>query len=159
MSRLSIMEKGGCQILAQVLCICFLLGFIIALEKLQITVLVLSFFTSPFREAFECRSDFHDQAMLVASIFQPRKWDLWSSGQKSINEWWKGRWALGGVTAAYIAGQWSQHGHGTGTTVGNSRLWVLAAQMEGGRGVQVRGEQRVQILWVGEVWEKHTLRG
>lgn len=73
MSRLSVMEKGGCQVLAQLLCICFLLGFIIALEMLQITVLVLNLFTSPFKMAFESRSDFHDLAMLVASIFQPRK--------------------------------------------------------------------------------------
>lgn len=38
MSRLSIMEKGGCRVLAQLLCICLLLGFIIPLETLQITV-------------------------------------------------------------------------------------------------------------------------
>lgn len=64
---------------------------------------------------------------------------------KSINESWKRRWTLSGMTTACIAEQWSQHGHGTGTTVGNSRLWVLAAQMEGGTGVQVRGKQREQV--------------
>lgn len=73
MSRLSVVENGGCEVLAQLLCICFLLGFIIALEMLQITVLVLNLFTSPFREAFESSSDFYYLAMLVASIFQSRK--------------------------------------------------------------------------------------
>lgn len=73
MSRLSVMEKGGCQVLVQLLCICFLLGFIIALEMPQITVQLLSLFASPFREVFESSSDFHYLAMLVASIFQLRK--------------------------------------------------------------------------------------
>lgn len=73
MSRLSVMEKGGCQVLAQLLCICFPLGFIIALEMLQICVLVFNLFTSPFREAFESSSDFYYLVMLVASIFQPRE--------------------------------------------------------------------------------------
>lgn len=58
MSRLSIMEKGGCQVLVQLLCICLLLHFIILLEMHQITVSVLSLFTSPFRENFESESAF-----------------------------------------------------------------------------------------------------
>lgn len=57
---------------------------------LQITVLVLNLFTSPFREAFESSSDFPYLVMLVASIFQPRKWDLWSLGQKALMNHEKG---------------------------------------------------------------------
>lgn len=38
MSRVSIMEKGGCQVLAELSCICFLLGFDVPLEMLQVSV-------------------------------------------------------------------------------------------------------------------------
>lgn len=153
MSRFSVMEKGGCQVLAQLLYMCFLLGFIIALEMLQVTVLVLNLFTSPFRKVFESSSDFHYLVMRVASIFQLRKWGLWSSGQKKlmnhekeVNFMWCGHcphcWTV------KSACPWNWHNRRELQAVG-------AGCIDGGWQRGASQEETETASAIGGVWKKH----